>query len=247
MIGIYKITSPKGRVYIGQSRNIHNRFKHYRSGHCKGQIRLSNSFAKYGIDSHTFEVVELCTIKQLDMRERFWQEKFNVLSSKGMNCLYTEIPGKRGSMTKQTLRKRNLAYRRRNPLSVQHKDKISSSCKGRVVSKTTRLKMSVASKGIKKTTLHRQRISLSRKGIKMSETTKLKMRKPKTVDHILKISRSLGKRVQQLTLDGKLISNWFSASEAARVLGINHQGISACCNKKLRSYNNYLWRFESKT
>ena len=38
MIGIYKITNPKGKIYIGQSINIENRFKVYKRYNCKGQV-----------------------------------------------------------------------------------------------------------------------------------------------------------------------------------------------------------------
>lgn len=36
MKGIYKVTNPKGKVYIGQSSNIENRFNDYRAYKCKG-------------------------------------------------------------------------------------------------------------------------------------------------------------------------------------------------------------------
>lgn len=34
--GIYKLTSPSGKVYIGQSINLKNRFRHYKSNKSKG-------------------------------------------------------------------------------------------------------------------------------------------------------------------------------------------------------------------
>ena len=56
MIGIYKITNPKGRVYIGQSLNINRRFATYKIEACKGQTRLYASFKKYGVEKHKFEM-----------------------------------------------------------------------------------------------------------------------------------------------------------------------------------------------
>lgn len=56
--GVYKITSPTGKVYIGQSKNIHKRWNSYKSM-SKGNIRqpkLINSFKKYGVPHHVFEV-----------------------------------------------------------------------------------------------------------------------------------------------------------------------------------------------
>ena len=48
MIGIYKITSPSNKIYIGQSINIERRFNSYKNlSHCKQQIKLYNSLQKY--------------------------------------------------------------------------------------------------------------------------------------------------------------------------------------------------------
>ena len=89
--GIYKIVSPSGRTYIGQSRNIIQRFSKYKANHNSNrtQIKLSRSFDKYGIDSHTFEVIEECDFNLLNIRERFWQDFYNVLID-GLNCILTE-------------------------------------------------------------------------------------------------------------------------------------------------------------
>jgi len=47
VIGIYKITNPKGRVYIGQSINIEKRLSNYKKFNCKSQPKLHLSFVKY--------------------------------------------------------------------------------------------------------------------------------------------------------------------------------------------------------
>jgi len=89
MTGIYKITSPKNRVYIGQSVNIEKRFNEYRRRLCPKQIRLHKSFEKHGIDSHIFEVVELCDFNDLNKKERYWQDYYKVTSKYGLNCTLT--------------------------------------------------------------------------------------------------------------------------------------------------------------
>lgn len=58
MIGIYKITSPNNRIYIGQSWNIEKRFKNYEILDCKGQPKLYNSLKKYGPKNHKFEIIK---------------------------------------------------------------------------------------------------------------------------------------------------------------------------------------------
>ncbi len=103
-IGIYKITSASGRVYIGQSIDIEYRFNDYKRLRCKGQKRLYNSFLKYGIDAHTFEIIEECSIEILNERERFWQEHYNVLEN-GLNCKYTKTNDKSGVHSEETRKK----------------------------------------------------------------------------------------------------------------------------------------------
>ena len=64
MVGIYKITSPTGRVYIGQAIDIHVRWeKNYKKLQCKKQPRLYNSLLKYSFSQHIFEVVEECKVE----------------------------------------------------------------------------------------------------------------------------------------------------------------------------------------
>lgn len=89
MTGIYKITSPKNKIYIGQSIDIERRFKNYKSiSQTKGQIMLHNSFKKYGVNNHIFEIVEECNIELLNERERYYQDFYNVLND-GLNCILT--------------------------------------------------------------------------------------------------------------------------------------------------------------
>lgn len=57
MTGIYKITSPTGKVYIGQSYDIPKRLSQYKNLHCKDQQRIYNSLMKHGVDAHSFGVL----------------------------------------------------------------------------------------------------------------------------------------------------------------------------------------------
>ena len=91
--GIYKITSTSKKIYIGQSRNIEKRFLAYRYRECTNQRKLNNSFKKYGIDTHAFEIIEICTVEELNIRERYWQDFYNTINN-GLNCLFTKTDEK---------------------------------------------------------------------------------------------------------------------------------------------------------
>lgn len=88
-IGIYKISSPSGKVYIGESINIERRFKYYQGlSQSKEQPKLYNSFKKYGINKHKFEIIEECNIENLKLRERYYQILYDSIKH-GLNCTET--------------------------------------------------------------------------------------------------------------------------------------------------------------
>ena len=100
MIGIYKITSPTNRVYIGQSMDVEKRIYRYR--YLQGlvnQTRLYKSIIKYGYNNHTFEIITLCYEEQLNEFERDFQEAYDVLSVNGLNCKLTTTNDKSGKQS----------------------------------------------------------------------------------------------------------------------------------------------------
>lgn len=84
MIGIYKITNPENEIYIGQSINIEKRFYGYQKLHCECQPVLYLSLLKHSVKNHFFEIIEECEIHELNERERYWQDVYN-LSHKLLN------------------------------------------------------------------------------------------------------------------------------------------------------------------
>lgn len=104
--GIYKITSPSGKVYIGQSIDIELRFRSYNNcgSNIKNQTALYYSFMKHGIDNHVFEVVEECNIEDLNDRERYWQEFYNVITD-GLNSRLQASEDKSGYLSQETINK----------------------------------------------------------------------------------------------------------------------------------------------
>ena len=103
--GIYKITSPSGRIYIGESKNIHYRWSKYKILNCKDQHGLYNSFLKYTVERHSFEIVEECSLQELKCRERYWQDFYNVLK-RGLNCKLTECGELKTEVSVETRDKR---------------------------------------------------------------------------------------------------------------------------------------------
>jgi len=86
--GIYKITNcPTGKIYVGQSCNIDNRFKSYKNQRCTEQPKLFKSLCKYGYINHKFEIIEECSKNDLNNKERYWQDFYDVLGVNGLNSI----------------------------------------------------------------------------------------------------------------------------------------------------------------
>ena len=103
--GIYKIENRvNGKVYIGQSINIHNRIKCGHSERWEKNKHLKASYSKYGIENFTFStirVIKESPIAQLLLNclERYYIDKYNSVDSRyGYNkkeggdrdCLYSK-------------------------------------------------------------------------------------------------------------------------------------------------------------
>lgn len=99
--GIYKITNPNGKVYIGQSHDINRRFKMYKRLECKGQKHLYSSLLKYGYDAHVFEILEQCPPEDMDNLEIKYISFYDSTNREfGMNL---QTGGTRGKDSEETL------------------------------------------------------------------------------------------------------------------------------------------------
>jgi group I intron endonuclease len=137
MIGIYKITSPSGKIYIGQSTNIKKRFDKYRRIDLavKGQRKLYNSLLKYGFENHICEILEECLFEDLNKKERHYQDLYNVIGKNGLNCLLTKTNEKKRIMSKESIDKQRVKMLGKkcnlgNKHSKETKDIISKIHKG---------------------------------------------------------------------------------------------------------------------
>jgi group I intron endonuclease len=74
--GIYKITNPKGQVYIGLSKNIHQRWRNYKHLGSTSQGKIKDSILKHGYSKHQFDILEQCDSADLAVKEIEYKQKF---------------------------------------------------------------------------------------------------------------------------------------------------------------------------
>jgi predicted GIY-YIG superfamily endonuclease len=93
MVGIYKITNPESKSYIGLSKDIEKRFQSHKGLQFRGNNKLRESLTKYGGDSHLFEILEEINIFYLNRsegnallrkRERYWINLYKTFEN-GLN------------------------------------------------------------------------------------------------------------------------------------------------------------------
>lgn len=86
MTGVYKITNPEGKIYIGASIDVKSRIKQYSLPSASKDGRtISESIKNHGYENHLFEIIEQCNPDELYKRESFWIDKLGTLSPNGLN------------------------------------------------------------------------------------------------------------------------------------------------------------------
>lgn len=149
IIGIYKITNPTGKIYIGQSKEIRERMLSYKRLDCEKQYKIYNSLKKYGWVAHTFEVIEECTVEDLNKRERYWQDFYDVLNrEKGLNLTLVDTEEEPRVLSEETREKMRESGKVKI-FTEEHRENLAKVWRGRKHTEETKKKQSDAHKGEK--------------------------------------------------------------------------------------------------
>lgn len=255
-IGVYKITSPSGRIYIGQSIDIDRRWGEHLKNKGKNYSHLKHSFEKYGPKNHIFEIIEECKIEELDNKEYFHKKQLIDEFGWGKALFCQLIDGKGG------------------PKSQETKDKISKSSKGRIVSIEGRLNISKGKlgtngypKGKPRSNEFKENLKNNKeRSIKISNTVNSKdntirnklisesmlkaniKRSQEFKDKISILKKGISineKPILQFDLEGNFIKEWPSIIKAKLWLGKGD--IIGCVNNKHKTSGGFIWRFKTPT
>jgi group I intron endonuclease len=145
---IYIFTFPNGKKYIGQTNNLKNRYR----CHKKDNQLVDRAIRKVGWENVLRNEME-CSEELLDETEKIWIKNFDTLHPKGYNL---ESGGNRNKhLSKKTKEMISKSKKGKNygmigenhPMFGKHhtseaKKRISKAQKGKILSKTTKEKMS---------------------------------------------------------------------------------------------------------
>ncbi len=84
MVGIYKITEIQNpnNFYIGKSNDIQRRFnEHKTKSYEQSRIPFDKEIQIKGKDAFTYEILEECSVEQLNEKEKYWIEKLQATKS----------------------------------------------------------------------------------------------------------------------------------------------------------------------
>lgn len=221
--GIYKITNPEGKVYIGLSKDILLRWSHYKNSSSMGSNSLlKNSLKEYGYDKHIFEIKEHVEFqneltdqqnnKILRERERYWIN-FYQSDNIGLN------QNRGGCGTSKH--------------SIESKQKISKALKG---------KPKPSDFGEKRSKL----FYTDEWRKKLSEASKGKSRGKGISKNKGRISpnKDKGKSILQYDKDMNFIKEYQSIKEASKMLNIKQPCISECLREKHKTAGGYVWKYK---
>lgn len=168
-VGIYRITSPVGKVYIGQSWNVLKRWAAYRYSKDNKQPFLYNSFKKYGKENHKFEILHELPLDVnqgcMDSYEILYMKLFR---DAGIVLMNTREGGSKGKHSNETKKKLSVLKTGR-PSGIKP-------MLGRKHTEATKRIISEKNKGKIQSPERRALISRLHTGKIVSEATKEKMR-----------------------------------------------------------------------
>lgn len=244
---IYKITSPSGKIYIGQAINARRRFLDYKSKLARSQPGLNNSFKKHGWDKHTFAIIhELPNDVTQDVLNKYECLYMEIYKSCGFKLLNVKEGGSNGRNSDESIKKANDKWKiwyQNNPdagrkwidksvearkggtLSDDHKSKIRLKLKGRIFTEEHKLNHSNGMKGTTKTLTDAFLAAQRKKGAKYGGANK--------------------RSVNQFSIEGEFIKSWASIMQVEKETGITKSSITRCLRRGGKSAGGYLWKYES--
>lgn len=183
--GIYRIVHLlTGREYVGQARNIDQRWKGHLSRLKGGRHHarhLQYAWRKYGGVAFAFEVIELCDLASLDEREQYWIDTrkpvFNTAPIAGSPCGMVASAETRAKISQAGLGRKHSeetkAKIRAAHIGRKHSDETRAKMRGRIKSADEISRMRAKLIGRKLSPEHRAKVG--RIGPKHSAATRAKL------------------------------------------------------------------------
>jgi group I intron endonuclease len=179
--GIYRLTNLiNGKVYIGQSVNIFNRWRLHKQESASGrnQSLITRAIRKYGWDSFSKEILQTVEYGQMSLlnslEQNYIKENHSWVYEPGLlfPLGYNVLPGGSSQFAMPKSVKVKIGNSNRGKIRTSEtKDKLRQAHLGKKSSELHRKNISEALKGIQRPSEFGRKISLSKKGVPWSAKT----------------------------------------------------------------------------
>lgn len=243
---VYCITNKiNNKKYVGKmSKSVKDSKSYMGSGKL-----IKKAIKKYGRENFVKEILEENVAKEeLSLREMFWIQKLNTKLPNGYN-LTDGGDGSIGLKRSQAQIEKHRKAMIGKKASEETKKKMSISAKGKKISSEQIDKLKKALTGRKLSDDHKRKLSEAKRGRTLSESQKLLISKKHTgkiTPEETKIKMSLANKhkveVQQLSLDGQVISTYESITDAIRKTGATRSSLFRCLIGERKTHKGYIWK-----
>jgi group I intron endonuclease len=254
---IYKIINPIGKIYIGSTVIFYGRicnYVRYINNNINEQPKLINSFKKYDIRNHKFEIEYVTNnLKELHQKEIDYiflydsvKNGLNISSGGREFFNHSEESKNKISIANKG---RKFSLESREKMSLSSRGKISNR-KGVVLSKETKDKISNSKKNmnLKISNNHKKILSECNKGKIISDYQKLMMKEgflkylKNNIDIITDNRIKNCKAILQYDLQMRFIRE-ITRTEL-RLEGFNVDAIKRVLNNKAKTSSNFIWKYK---
>jgi len=243
---IYKYTFPNGKVYIGQT--IHPRSRktqHLCESTGARHVAFWRAYKKYGtVDYEEIEQVEESSKEALCERLNILEQSYiAAYHSTDPECGYNLTSGGSVFVVNEEGR-RHMSEARTDKLPVLQYD-----LNGNFVAEHESTIAAAKAIGSRAGSIWSCCLGIaSGKRVKKAQivkgyTFRFKSDFPDVPSHIDLDITSNKTKVLQFALDGRLIKEWDSITEAHQALNCHESGIRQCCNGKYRQCAGFMWRY----
>ena len=274
MCGIYCIENLiNGKKYIGQSIDIEERIKHHKTllnseVTVHTNAHLQNAWNKYGSENFKFYVLEECDKNELDDKEKYWSEFYDVYDMEKGYALKTAGQGFGNRIISEEVRQKiseanrgenNYWYGKKIPDDIRQKMKEnhydcsgvnSPHCRpvlqynfdGELLSEYDYIREA----GYKTNTNEESIRKCCNKEMLSAGGFIWRFHTDPLVDYNRQeyFKPKNTKKTIQYSTNGMILCIYDGVSEASRITHINYSGISNACNKRAKTAGGFIWRYE---
>jgi group I intron endonuclease len=248
MIGIYKIENKiNGKVYIGQSGNIKERWYNHKSElkhnrHCNRY--LQSACNKYGLDNFEFSIIEECSMDIIDEREIYWIAYYDSCNTEfGYNLSTGGDSPSRG--VKLTQEQKDYMSKAKNPEQVVQIDFNGNVVKvWRSATHAQRTLNNIRARSILQCARHVVYQANGYIWFYKKEYDQIDFNVEK---YMLEHKRYFDIPIMQYDLYGNLIKEWSCKQLKEEQNQFDYSVVRACCNREKRTYQKHIWKYKYDT